>query len=174
MFYYEGEIKGYRSGTDFNTQRDIERFELLMSDFTIGLMDSRDYPLIIDDLLGGIKAAVTEVDDTPVLVISRNWLEELEELKMDSSIHVLNSVMVHEFKHLEQMEEGRLRVDTERIQVIWEGKVFEPILDIKSIEYLKQPWEWEAHEAEIKYAIETGFINSMEEGWDIIMSQLEN
>lgn len=67
-------------------------------------------------------------------------------LKADELTDPVISLVIHEIWHVKQMEDGRLRANTEYTVAVWKGVHF-PM----TIPHDKRPWEIEARKMEEKY-----------------------
>lgn len=63
------------------------------------------------------------------------------------------TVLVHELKHAEQVQSGRLRTDL--MGMWWEGKLYPHMRpeDNQGIRYFDLPWEREAYQVQFEYAL---------------------
>ncbi len=115
-------------------------------------------------------------EGNPILIIDHDrLLSETQGLSQYQSIITLESFLAHEFKHIEQIRSGKLKIYRENGESIveWCGSkyLFNYINSLPLAMYDDLPWEQEAVIAEIEYLYQLGYIANMEQGWELRRNQ---
>jgi hypothetical protein len=155
----------YIDGVDFNLDEHRQEIESLVDPTIVNKLKGIKTIVEVESSIKTV-ASISKLNGEHFLVLSMKDLYTVKNMVEPFQFYgFFNGYLVHEAKHVEQIENGNLVIiDTEPGAVIWKGVKYS-VKGIHEHGYKDQPWEAEAIQAEMEYLVEQGLFANLEEAY---------